>query len=563
MADLWLHPVLPFAIAAAVAWSAPRRVGMVASIAAPLVAMAQLLQLDADAAVRFSYAGFELDTLRVDALSVPFGWVFAIAALIAVVYGLATMDGRERTSTLAYAGAGMGVVFAGDLMTLFVLWEIKAVSSTFVILNRRDHVSARAGMRYLFAHLVGGKLLLAGVLWHHARTGSLAFEPMTLDAATALILVAFLLSAAVPPLHAWLSDAYPTASPAGTVFLSAFTTKAAVYALARGFPGTSLLVGLGVVMVFYGLLYAMLENDIRRLLSYHIISQVGYMVTAVGIGTELAISGATAHAFAHVLYKGLLLMGVGAVLHATGRSRASELGGIARRMRGVLALYMVGAVSISSVPLFSGFVSKEIVVEAAYVSELGWLVLLLKVASVGTFLSTGLKLPYVTFFGPEGAGPSGGGEHRVRVGHVPVSMYVAMGMAALLNLAIGLRPTLLYDLLPHTVDFVPYTTGKVLEKSQLLVFTALAFWLLIDQLHAKAKVSMDLDRLYRALPAYLIPAAPPSSDATTPAPAAAPSALRERAAALLAPDAGTVVPTWTLGLVILVTAVMITIVSLL
>ena len=565
MADLWLHPVLPFAIAAAVAWSAPRRVGMVASIAAPLVAMVQLLRLDADAAVRFSYAGFELDTLRVDALSVPFGWVFAIAALIAVVYGLATMDGRERTSTLAYAGAGMGVVFAGDLMTLFVLWEIKAVASTFVILNRRDHVSARAGMRYLFAHLVGGKLLLAGVLWHHARTGSLAFEPMTLDGATSLILVAFLLSAAVPPLHAWLSDAYPTASPAGTVFLSAFTTKAAVYALARGFPGTPLLVGLGVVMVFYGLLYAMLENDIRRLLSYHIISQVGYMVTAVGIGTELAISGATAHAFAHVLYKGLLLMGMGAVLHATGRSRASELGGIARRMRGVLALYMVGAVSISSVPLFSGFVSKEIVVEAAYVSELGWLVLLLKVASVGTFLSTGLKLPYATFFGREGAGPSGSGEHHVHVGHVPASMYVAMGMGALLNLAIGLRPALLYDLLPHTVDFVPYTAGKVLEKSQLLIFTVLAFWLLIDQLHAKAKVSMDIDRLYRGLPARLTSAAPRSGGrgAATTTPAPAPGALRERTAALFAPDDGAVVPTWTLGLVILVTAVTITLVSLL
>ena len=562
MADLWLHPVLPFAIAAAVAWSAPRRVGMVASVAAPLAAMVQLLQLDAGAAVRFTYAGFDLDTLRVDALSLPFGWVFAIAALIAAVYGLATMDGRERTSTLAYAGAGMGVVFAGDLMTLFVLWEIKAVSSTFVILNRRDRVSSRAGMRYLFAHLVGGKLLLAGVLWHHARTGSLTFDPMTLDAASSLILAAFLLSAAVPPLHAWLADAYPTASPAGTVFLSAFTTKAAVYALARGFPGTSLLIGLGVVMVFYGLLYAMLENDIRRLLSYHIISQVGYMVAAVGIGTELAISGATAHAFAHVLYKGLLLMGMGAVLHATGRSRASELGGIARRMRGVLALYMVGAVSISSVPLFSGFVSKEIVVEAASVSELGWLVLLLKIASVGTFLSTGLKLPYATFFGRQGGGPTVGREHRVTVARIPASMYVAMGLGAIMNLAIGLRPALLYDLLPHAVDFAPYTTSKVLEKSQLLVFTVLAFWLLIDQLHAKAKVSLDVDRLYRGLPARLAaPARRPSDPA--PAHTAAPSVLRERAAALLAPDRGEVIPTWILGLVILVTAIMITIVSLL
>ena len=560
MTELWLHPVLPFAVAAVVAWSAPRRLGALVTIAAPLVAIVQLIQLDRASTLPLRYAGFELEALRVDALSIPFGWVFALAALIAAIYGTATMDGRERTSVLAYAGAAMGVVFAGDLMTLFVFWEIKAVSSTFVILNRREGDAARAGMRYLFAHLVGGKLLLAGVLWHHARTGSLAFDAMTLDPATALILVAFLLSAAVPPLHAWLSDAYPSASAAGTVFLSAFTTKAAVYALARGFPGTRILIALGIVMVFYGLLYAMLENDIRRLLSYHIISQVGYMVTAIGIGTELAISGATAHAFAHVLYKGLLLMGMGAVLHATGRSRASELGGIARRMRAVMALYMVGAVSISSVPLFSGFVSKEIVVEAAYVAELGWLVLLLKVASVGTFLSTGLKLPYATFFGKEGAGPAAGEAHRVTVRPVPATMYVAMGLGALANLAIGLRPALLYDLLPFAVDFAPYTTGKVLEKTQLLLFTALAFWLLIDRLHAKAKVSLDLDWLYRGLPHLL---AERRGERSPQERARTEAGLLERGrTALLTPASGTVVPTWSLGLVILLTSVVIMILSL-
>ncbi len=562
MTDLWLHPVLPFAIAAVVAWRASHRLGALASILAPVVAMAQLLQLNDADSVRFDYVGFQLDVLRVDSLSLPFGWVFVIAALIAGIYGIATMDGPERASTLLYAGAAMGVVFAGDLMTLFVLWEIKAIASTFVVLQRRDGTSSRAGMRYLFAHLVGGKLLLAGVLWHHSRTGSLAFDAMTLDAATTLILLAFLLSAAVPPLHAWLADAYPTASPAGTVFLSAFTTKAAVYALARGFPGTSVLIGLGIIMVFYGLLYAMLENDIRRLLAYHIVSQVGYMVTAIGIGTELAISGATAHAFAHVLYKGLLLMGMGAVLHATGRSRASDLGGIARRMRGVLTLYMIGAVSISSVPLFSGFVSKEIVVEAAYVSEFAWLVLLLKIASVGTFLSTGLKLPYATFFGSEGPGTASNTGERVQVGTVPPSMYVAMGIGAAANIIIGLRPALLYELLPHAVEFAPYTTGKVLEKTQLLVFTALAFWILRDRLHAKPKISVDVDWLYRGLAVrragtVIRPPMPGGAGSTMT------GTLQTRATALFSPASSSVVPTWVLGLVILGTAVTIVVVSLL
>ena len=568
MAELWLHPVLPFAVAALVAWFAPRRVGAAATIAAPLVAAVQLSRLETGVSVPMRYAGFELEVMRVDALSIPFGWVFALAALIAGIYGLATMHGRERASALSYAGAAMGVVLAGDLMTLFVFWEIKAVASTFLVLHRRGGNSARAGTRYLFAHLVGGKLLLAGVLWHYARTGSLAFESMTLDAATSLILVAFLLSAAVPPLHAWLADAYPEASVAGTVFLSAYTTKAAVYALARGFPGTQLLIYLGIVMALYGVVYAVLENDTRRLLGYHIISQVGYMVAAVGIGTELAINGATAHAFAHILYKGLLLMGAGAILHATGRSKMSELGGIARRMRGVLALYMIGAVSISSVPLFSGFVSKELVVEAAYRSDLVWLVLLLKVASVGTFLHTGLKLPHGAFIGREGLGPASNDGHRITVGPIPVSMYVAMGIGAAANTIIGLYPRLLYDVLPYTVDYTPYSFAKVLEKSQILLFTALAFWILLDRLHAKAKVSLDTDWLYRGLPSLL---RGPSDGATDRSSA---GVLQDRATtgtlvmtrrlarSLFEPSEGTIIPTWTLGAVILVTSLVIMIASL-
>jgi multicomponent Na+:H+ antiporter subunit D len=567
--ELWLHPVLPFAVAAAIAWYAPRRIGGVAMVIAPLVAFVQLAQLETGTRVPLTYIGFELEVMRVDSLSMPFGWVFALAALIAGIYGLATMHGRERASALTYAGAAMGVVFAGDLMTLFIFWEIKAVASTFVILHRRGGNSARAGMRYLYVHLVGGKLLLAGVLWHYARTGSLAFESMALDVATSLVLVAFLLSAAVPPLHAWLADAYPEASVAGTVFLSAYTTKAAVYALARGFPGTQLLIYLGIAMALYGVVYAVLENDTRRLLGYHIISQVGYMVAAVGIGTELAISGATAHAFAHILYKGLLLMGAGAVLHATGRSKMSELGGIARRMRGVLVLYMIGAVSISSVPLFSGFVSKELVVEAAYRSDLLWLVILLKIASVGTFLHTGLKLPHGAFIGREGVGPATNDGHRITVGPVPVSMYVAMGIGALANTVIGLSPRIMYDLLPYAVDYAPYSPAKVIEKTQILLFTALAFWLLLDRLHAKAKVSLDTDWLYRSLPTLLAARrredaadVPDVSEQARHARNGVLGTLERRGAALFAPSSPVVVPTWSLGAVILATSLVILLVSL-
>jgi multicomponent Na+:H+ antiporter subunit D len=501
VAELLLHPALPLLVGALVVWFVPRRVGHVVMVAAPLAALGLVARLEVGTTVPLTYLGFELEVVRADPLAMPFAWVFAIAALLAGIYGLRTMHARERTAALVYAGAAMGVVFAGDLLTLFFFWEIKAVASTFVILARRGGNAGRAGTRYLFAHLVGGKVLLAGALWYLADTGSLAFDAMTLTPATTLILLAVLLSAAVPPLHAWLPDAYPEASVAGTVFLSAFTTKAAVYALARGFPGTQLLIYLGIFMALYGVVYAVLENDTRRLLGYHIISQVGYMVAGVGIGTEAAINGATAHAFAHILYKGLLLMGAGAVIYATGRSKMSELGGIAHRMRAALLLYLVGAVSISSVPLFSGFVSKELVVDAAsQAGDLGWLVLLLKVASVGTFLHTGLKLPYGAWFGTEGWGPRDNTGHRIQVGPVAPSMYVAMSIAAVLNTAIGIFPRLLYDLLPYPVDYDPYTLGKVIEKSSILLFTALAFWVLLDQLGAKAMVSVDTDWLYRRLP---------------------------------------------------------------
>ncbi|MTV24339.1 Na(+)/H(+) antiporter subunit D [Nitriliruptoraceae bacterium ZYF776] len=503
MADLpplLLHPALPLGIAALLCWFVPSRWSKVLVVGAPAVAVVQLALLGTDVTVDGTWLSYPVQPLRADALGTAFAWVFALAATLAAIFGLATQSPRERTAALAYAGAAMGVVLAGDLLTFFVFWEIKAVSSTFLVLARRSDGSGRAGMRYLFVHVVGGKLLLAGVLWHLADTGSLAFVAFDATPATVLILLACAVSAAVVPLHAWLPDAYPRATVAGTVFLSAYTTKAAVYALARGFAGWEVLLWVGVAMTLFGVTYAILEDDVRRLLSYHIVSQVGFMVAAVGVGSELAINGATAHAFAHILYKGLLLMGVGAVLHATGRSRASQLGGIANRMKPVLALYLVGAVSISSFPLFSGYVSKELAVEAVSYAGYTLAVVLLKVASVGTFLSVGLKLPYGTWFGWRGAGPRTDDGAEFPVGRVPTSMYVAMGGAAAANLVLGVRPALLYDRLPFPVDYDVYSAGKIIETVQLLGFTALLAWVLVDQLATKPKLSLDSDWLYRRLP---------------------------------------------------------------
>lgn len=466
----------------------PQRARSAAFLVFPLLTFGWLLRLGPGDTLTVPFLDYVLVPTRVDGLSLAFGYVFVIITFLGGVYGYHLKDRWEQSSTLLYAGSSLGVVFAGDLFTLIVFWELMAVSAVYLVWGRRTMLSRSAGMRYLMVHLFGGSLLMAGVLIHVTQTGSILFDHMDAGIAAYFILVAFCLNAAVPPLHAWLSDAYPEGTVTGSVYLSAFTTKAAVYTLARGFAGWDILIWAGVVMAIYGVIYAVLENDARRLLAYHIISQVGYMVAAVGLGTEMAINGATAHAFSHILYKGLLFMGAGAVLHATGRSKLTELGGLARSMPWVLALYMVGAFSISGVPLFSGFVSKSMVVYAAGLANMGLVVLFLNLASVGTFLHTGLKLPYFTWFGK--AIPP-------RSTRIPPGMYIGMSLTAAMCIAIGVYPALLYNILPYPVDYRPYTMGHIIETIQLLLFTGAGFWLLLRMIQPKATISLDTDWLYR------------------------------------------------------------------
>ena len=155
-------------------------------------------------------------------------------------------------------------------------------------------------------------MLLLGFVLRYQATGDLSFvqlDEQNTQLYTWLIMAGLMLNAAVPPLHSWLPDAYSKATVTGAVFMCAFTTKTAIYTLARAFAGFDILIVLGVIMAIYGIIYAMMENDIRKLLGWEIVSQVGYMVTGVGIGTALAINGTCAHAFAHILYKGLALYG--------------------------------------------------------------------------------------------------------------------------------------------------------------------------------------------------------------------------------------------------------------
>ena len=440
-----------------------------------------------------SVGGLELTYLRVDKLSLIFGYLFHIAAIIAAVYSLHLRDRLQLVTGMMYAGAAIGVVFAGDLLTLFVFWELLAVTSVFQIWARKSATSGASGTRYLIMHVSSGLLLLAGAALQHVETGSLAFDKMELGGlASWLIFIAFGIKCAFPFLHPWLVDSYPEATPTGTVFLSSFTTKAAVYALARGFPGTEELIWIGTAMAMFPIFYAVIENDLRRVLGYSMINQIGFMVVGIGIGTPLAINGAVAHAFNDVIFKGLLMMSMGAVLFRTGKMKGSELGGLYKSMPWTTGFCCIGAASISAFPLFSGFVSKSMVMAAAGEGGYLWVWLALLFASAGVFHHAGIKIPFFAFF----AHDSG-----IRCKEAPANMLMAMAIASALCIFNGCFPhAWLYTLAPYPVEYAPYTLTHVVTQTQLLFFSALAFtWLKLRNLYPPElpSTNLDVDWFYR------------------------------------------------------------------
>ena len=478
----------------------PRSAQAIGALALPAISLAQLLFLSEGVFPGIELAGLSLLQVRVDPLSLAFGYIFHIAAFIAALYALHVRDTVQHVTAMLYVGSAIGAVFSGDLITLFIYWEITALASVFLIFASRTQRAYQAGIRYLIVQIGSGVLLLAGILLHYHDSGSLSFDQLigpdgNLSDASAgvwLIFAAFGIKCAFPLLHNWLQDAYPQATVTGAVFLSAFTTKLAVYALARGFPGTEVLIGIGVVMTLFPIFFAVIENDLRKVLCYSLNNQLGFMVVGVGIGTELALNGAVAHAFVHILYKALLFMSMGAVLYRTGTIRASDLGGLYRSMPWTAAFCIVGAMSISAFPLFSGFVAKSLTMSAVAEGYYMLTFIGLLIASAGVMEHSGIKIPYFAFFGHDSG---------IRCKEAPWHMCLAMGAAAVLCIAIGWFPQPLYALLPYPVVYQPYADfGHSVTQLQLLLFAALAFVVLkrTGMYPAEqASLNLDTDWLYR------------------------------------------------------------------
>lgn len=462
-------------------------------LATPVIAALHIgLNIDTGILSTYSLLNFELTLMRTDKLSILFAYLFCLASFISTIFALHINDTQQEIAGLVYAGSALGAVFAGDLITLFIFWELLAISSVVFIWARGTERAIDAGMRYLIFQVMSGVFLLAGALVHYHTTGSLAFNHIGLESMAGwLIFIAFGIKSAFPFLHGWLTDGYPEATVTGTVFLSAFTTKVAVYSLARGFAGEEILIYIGVTMACFPIFYAVIENDLRKVLAYSLINQVGFMVTGIGIGTALALNGAVAHAFSDVIFKGLLFMTMGAVLYRVGHINGSNLGGLYKTMPKTTLFCIIGALSISAFPLFSGFVSKSMVMTALVQEEYNYLWLFMLFASAGVFHHAGIKIPYFAFF----AHDSG-----LRPKEAPINMLIAMGLAATLCIFIGSQPQYLYSLLPWEVSYWPYDTTHVLTQLQLLFFSALAFvWLnkqgiYPPELHS---TNLDADWIYR------------------------------------------------------------------
>ncbi len=487
-----LTPALTLIVGAFFVPLLPGRVRSAFMLLLPVVAFAHLVSLPYGSGGELDLLNMSLVTLRVDKLSMLFAIIFLIATLLGLIYALHVNDRLQHVASLLYGGSAVGAVLAGDLVTLFAFWEIAAVTSVFLVWARRTEEAYRAGMRYLLLQSVSGLLLLAGIILHFHATGSLAFGELSLDNLSGkLIFVAFGIKCAFPLLHNWLPDAYPEATPSGTVLLSAFTTKMAVYALARSFAGTEILIPIGVMMTAFPIFYAVLENDLRRVLSYSMINQIGFMVVGIGVGTELALNGAVAHAFADIIFKGLLFMSVGAVLYRTGTAKCTELGGMYKSMPWTTGFCIVGAASISAFPLFSAFVTKSMIIVAVMEEGYFWTWIMLLFASAGVLHHAGIKIPFCAFFAQDSG---------KRCQEAPLNMLVAMAIASALCIGIGIFPGPLYSLLPYTVNYEPYTTDHVLTQLQLLMFAVLAFTAMIRHdfhPHEMDTTNLDSDWFYR------------------------------------------------------------------
>ena len=487
-----IHPGFIMIIMSLLVMVLPEKVRKYAFVAAPVLAFVSLLTLNKKSAMTYTINdNLVVNFIHYDRVAAIFLIAFCIIAIIATIYAMNAKTKQEMAAELMYAGCNLGVVLAGDCISLIAFWELSALASAYVVYSGHNKRAERAAFRYLLVHAFGGGMLLAGLLMYMSKYGNEIASLTKISGSPIywIVLIGVAVNAAIPPLNSWLPDAYPESTIGGTVFLGSFTTKSAIYLLVRMFAGTELLIWVGAIMAVYGVLMALLENDLRRLLSYHIISQLGYMVASLGAGGAWGIDGASAHAFNHIMYKGLLLMCAGAVIYATGKRKISELGGLGRKMPLVAICFLIASFSISGMPFFNGFGSKALIMHAVEESGNHIAFWLLTAASVGTWLSITLKINYYVFWKPT--------DKDIEVQEIPLHMKVAMIAASVLCVGTGILASLLYSITPYATDGHPFTLMHILEYLILFVGATAVFFLFGERMEPHDEITLDFDWVYR------------------------------------------------------------------
>ena len=491
-----LHPGLIFIVTGILTFLLPRKTRQVVALAGPALALWSVLMLKPDSLMEFAFfGGITMELLHVDMLAKAFGLIFCIIGVIAGIYSFDAACRSEKAASLIYAGSSLGVVFAGDWITLICFWEVMAVASWYLAWVSGTHKAKRASYRYLVMHFFGGNLLLAGAIVL-SSDGNFDISLLTGETGAGywLVLLGVAVNAAIPPLHTWVADAYPESTPAGTVYMGSFTTKVAIYALIRLFAGTEWLIIVGGLMAVFGACMALIENDLRKLLSYHIVSQLGMMVAGLATGLGAGVDGATLHAAFNILYKGVLLMAAGAIFAVTGKRKISELGGLYKKMPVTAVCFLIASLSIAGMPFLNGFVSKGLIMESLHDYTIGyWLVML---AGIGTWLSITMKINWFVFFGKT--------ENDVKCGKVPMHMNIAMVLGAVLCVVTGLLPEMSYNLMPNQTIGHPFTIHHILEYVGLFIGATIPFALLLKKMAPHDQLSLDVDWIYRkAVPLVL------------------------------------------------------------
>lgn len=436
--------------------------------------------------------GYAVITSGADKLTLMVGIIFSIIALIAALYNLHVKDRIELCVESVYAGSSISVVFATQWIGMIIFWELMAVASWLIVIVSRTEKATKAGFRYLLVHMLGGNLLLAGIIIKMSQ-GSMMIECLTgqQDIAYWLILAGVAVNAAIPPLNAWIADAYPESTMGGTVYMASYTTKVGVFCLIKLFAGTEFLLYFGVFMAVWGACMALIENDLRRLFSYHIISQLGYMVAALAIGGAGGIDGASAHLFNNILYKGTLFMCSGVLIAATGKRKISELGGLGKKMPLTASCFAIASMAIAGFPLLNGFVSKSVVMNTVAESGQHWAELLLMLASVGTLMSITLKINYFVFWGKSD------NQLSVDESQVPMNRKIAMVLGALGCVVTGVFPNIVYGITPFGTDGHPFTVDHITQYVQLFAGAIIVFVMYLEHMMPKEKITLDTDWFYR------------------------------------------------------------------